>query len=1203
MSGFTQFVSSASAGRVATFGGQLVANAAQGIFALGLASLGVGHAIVSDDSPARNIQFDFQATSEWASRFDFDPSRRPVAAIGHYSFASGELIIENNAQGLQPGGWPSTRIGHPIASGDVLARNIVFDFDLVQLGEMALHFNFAGPNVISSVGGLASTRFGVHEVEAPIFFAPSGWVSTRLGHSIVSGDFLARQVVFDFELVQPASLAAHFNFGGPNVLAARGLDSLQLANPVVDNSALGVFGPGWMSSRLGHSIVSDDLLARSIGFDFAVVSTSSLPIQFVFGGNNRTARFDLGLDSFESGTALVETPPVIYPVGWDSLEVGGLGTMRWLAYPHGVDSLRFGPLTGIHFPGYILGQGLHQTQFGTPDVPGIVFSGMRGTAWGQTGTEVIAPPEDQVLEAPHVDPPEYGDTFVSNYWRVVSLDGFGYSGLSAGVESRVSRSPKFVFVPHTNLFFLHGFPTVGFGIEIVMSPVHPLSRFGTAIVDHARIFPRDLHQTNYGVPKIENTAQAVQFYSGQWGVVWGSPAVFTDQIVLIDTDCTLAASRCGARFSQYATVVNRNQVVRPEGWRSHRMAFFPAGVALGGRPVFPAGFQSHHFAQFWEGRHQVAFAIREFTIGGHHSLIFPRWTRLHNSARVLGAQWLAGTQFGVPDAERLLQTIRMWGRNTLQMGGIEWVSRGPRFVIPLSILPRHIQHGPFVAFGARYLEPAGIDSFRWASATVIGRPVPTVRPRWRQLWEQDLELMGRPGIRNVTPQIWPSGFFGTRFAFRPFWASHSPRYLEPEAIAARFGRARIADSTQTLAIDGLDLTRVGQNTDVWHDPPVTFLPGMRPVFLSGFDSLDMGLWEFLESVVHMQGFQSMTGGDTFVHANSIMFDTRHNLQHGWTQFSTGHMLFGGQDELIVDEFEHVTYGAQYGKPRVSPHTIWARNDTPLQAAQNHPGRSWCDVDKFCQGTHPFHSPTLSAGSAVDGPWFGRARVDGKVTQAADISGSGASRYFFRSGWTNISFGTNYVTPDADTPTRFGFPVVMTDAPQTVRFRSGVAPADDFALFGVTDNGPRFVTNQGLDSFYTGTLDWPDFSTFEVQNLHREVTPVGDKMTIWGDNDPMVHFPREVTPVDSDLTVWGVQWISHSPRWRDLPGFDSFTTDWTEFQRWMKVYNLNFVHFGFAYNLLADYGEPVVSSGDTHISPYGINPVCASPGFEVSHGIV
>jgi len=355
--GFPQTASGVTAGIQTQYGTTTVENAAQGIFAQGVLPVQFGLHLVAGQP---KLEFDFVDLGDptLALHLNFGGANL-LRPISWDSFRSGLADVEKPLDAA-PKGWVSTHFGlHVVSDRPKLG------FDFVDLGNptLALQFNFGPPQMVTSAGGLDSLRFGPIALEAPWTIAPVGWHSLRVGLHLVTD---RPKLEFDFLELGDPTLALHFTFGGANVLAPQGRDSLQFGRPEIENDAQGISAQGIPPAQFGLHLVAGQ---PKLDFDFANATEKlTLPLQFYFGDpNTRTAAVH-GWDSLEvSPWTLVWTRPWfdVFPVGLNATQWGDAKVSPLIIYMQGLYSFQ----AGNNVPrrdGELQGLGFESFEPGTP---------------------------------------------------------------------------------------------------------------------------------------------------------------------------------------------------------------------------------------------------------------------------------------------------------------------------------------------------------------------------------------------------------------------------------------------------------------------------------------------------------------------------------------------------------------------------------------------------------------------------------------------------------------------------------------------------------------------------------------------------------------------------------------------------------------------------------------------------------------------
>ena len=1200
---FPQTAGNVGAGIQTQYGSTTVENAAQGISAVGIRPTGFGLHVVADQP---KLSFDFidlgDPTLALHFRFGGDFVLRPIGADSSL-FGSAELEKPLDAA---PPGWLSQRFGNT-----VVADQPKMYLDFTELGNptLALQFNFGPPQMVTSGGGLDSLQFGRIVLEAPATIAPSGWLSLRFGNTVVADQ---PKLYLDFIDLGDPTLALHFVFGGANVLASRGWDSSALGRPTAENAAQGIFARGIRPTGFGLHVVADQ---PKLLFEFDDASPyMEMPFQFYFGNPNDRQFRPPGWDSlqFDHWTEVWQRPfLLIYPFGYNATQYGSVFSTRLIVYPLGAPLTQYGNNV-IWRDGEVQALGYDSSEFGSAqvEVDNIVRPvGRDMIQWGVMDFEYI-PLVDQYLEFSGLSHSAFSqDAFISNWWREITLpywdlqDAYG----TPFIDFRIRYLDVFQGLNSLNT----GKFQVGFHQDVeAIGRDHSL--FGEPSIDIRQIYTTGWQSSTFG-PDYELRVSFGQQYILPRGFIprlHGEYNIWNrTQYVQHINLCPEQGYYCGVSWPaiQFFTVLNRDRTITPHGTVMTQFSIRAAEVNNTGRALLVSSFDPENFGPWYE-QHMISYYVRYFDFDGWDSFRTTTLHTIHNAARAIYFNGAVFTLFGTDIKPILWRWLFTWGTRQDEHGS-PWVSFSPRGVQIFSNRSHAFLGKPFVDFGSRYLQPVGWDSLtRWPFPILTQKPIPRITPRW--IWDE--YRMGTPTVHNDTPQLWPNGFVSFRSDWG--WISHSPRYVGPEGISAfSVYRPHVEFRNRTIWLWGEDFVRVPQQLRIENVNPDPIVPTLQTIFMSAWcrghewnRCVLAGNPHVWANTLRPTGESFMKLGQPSLFSNGIMFRAHdHSNSLGMIQY--GIPSLNRPQRIWLGEFYHETRGGTQGEeygieppdvpnPRVSPHTIWARLDTPQQAKDNHPGKTFCEVDKFCyQSSHPF-------GPSADGtgPWFGSIKVHTPTgwNGVAEIkcwpSGNQAcQRSFLYVGSPRIENLVRKTSPEGWRSIRFGYPRVTTPTLQYVGVWGSANVDTKFGTAVVTDNGPRFALNVSLGSTFAA-------GNTHIEKLNREVYVSGLNATIWGNNNPMVHYPRVLTPTNTDMTLWGTHWASHSPRWLFFEGHDSLAAWWTVFAYKMRVRNEDQHIRTYKFSIMTEWGQTTISSGVGRINPYGIAAPCVSPHVTVEH---
>ena len=1309
--GFPQTASSVTAGTQTQYGTAAAILEGNGFALAPLYSTEIGPFFVGASA---GIVFDLAAASSPALALHFAFDGAPVlAARGWDSWEAGKSATTNATLSFAPIGFDSF-VAPPMVVG--ASSRLDLDLSATPATDLALHLNFGGASLLSSVGGLYAFSSGAFRLETSVSLDAVGHLSFQSGSIRVGG---SASLLFDFTTapIPARELPLQFPFAGPLVVAsAGGVESFSSGTAHVENELLGVWLTGLSSSaRYGSPYVGEaphvrlDLTSASVpdlalqfvfsgtpllygagnlhsfsAGDFSVATTlpsvapegfrqtllgqpsvgafsglhldfdeaparQGMPFQFYFGGiNTRRVRFTgLGQDFLGvSPWALVWVRPYfrVYPVGLNATQWGEAQVSPLIIYLHGSSLTQYGN-TVIWRDGevqHIGGDSLHLGDIHVAVDNLIRPAGLNASLWGLIDAEYIP----LVTQYVDLDDAEAGfeslvfgeedhpaDTWVSNWWRTLHLPDT-YVTTGYGTPFIDFRLRYLDVAQGTNSLAVGQF-TVGFHQDVDMVG-RDQSAFGEHEVKVRMVYVFGLPSLTFGDPydlRVAFGRRPITFQQGHHPRDYGVPYVWNlTQYVVFAPVCPEPEQYCGAVWGQkhFFVVKNRNRHLYPAGTIQTRFAVRPALVLNAGRALLVGPLENANFGPWYEP-HLIAHYVRYLPMPGTDSFRAVSFHRVHNAASAMYPSGFVATQYG--DLDKILwRWLHQNGRRHDE-SGVPWVSFSPRGFQMVSTREFVRLGKPFIAFGARYLEPPGRPPTFVDHLTVVTqKPIPRIRPQTAAASHR----FGVARIKNVTPQLFVVG--RSMFSSLPSanWVSHSPRYPLPLGTqTTRYGRPDVIFRDRVLPMEGDSSTRVSLLVRVENVDPDPLIPTQQTVFMSEWckgkstqrcalmgdkvESGDGGLIVTGNSIRPYTEFASSTYGEPTVVSMGILFKLEHHPHpFGRTTWGTASLnrpiivSFGTTPMIGIGD---TLYGGDesFGIPPpslarfvVSPHTIWARLDTPAQAIENHKPESkfpFCEIDKFCHSSrHPF-------GESADGtgPWFGAARVhaplgwDGTVPIVCGTSYNPTSerykechRYFARLGEPSIALLRRVVEFDGMRRVRFGYPRLMTPTTRTIRVWNanylGTIVSDAFTV----ENRNVYLPNVtvGQSSVIGAT---------RIENLNRPVYVAGLVATQWGGNNPMVHYPRTVTPVDSDLTQYGVTWVSHSPRTLFLAGFDSFVSEWTDFRGMMWVRQGRRFIRGYGYNVLTEWGTAVVAQAEPVLTPYGIAAPCVSPHVTVEFG--
>lgn len=817
--------------------------------------------------------------------------------------------------------------------------------------------------------------------------------------------------------------------------------------------------------------------------------------------------------------------------------------------------LAFGEL--LYTDTRVIGDGFSSDAYGTPVIINSAeILSPAGTPAGGTGSPTVVNARS-FLYVSGIDSPSIGGGEISLRTRYISLDGL--LGQSFGA-ARVEFLRRFIAQSGSDMAAI-GTPGIG-NRNVSIAPNGIYSGYtGSPVVGYARwITPDGFIATQFGTRVIPEIQQVYpQGIINPWGTatVTNARAVITPPGFL--TTGTEPAQRWGRptvyNLTQYITqefdihsglvppdrpiwtaIENRNRSIGAIGSGMSRLGY--PSIDNNARPLLPAGIDPPSNPEHYKSG-MVAYKIREVPIAGIEAPYLSGWGVVYNDARLLAAAGFQSAAFG---NGTIANTRRTFGN----IGGIEPAAHGTPMVdfrirgisqdSRYSIAPPTIPL-PEVKLYTRYIDGVGYD------ASSYGVPELTIHwniiiPRWTLR-----NYIGSPSVSNNTPEIQTNGKacdeFGETFVrlqWRPVSAQGSNTQL--------FGGAEIAFRDRAIAVSGINTGRIGDRTTVsWIgvQPPSTQLVDLNayeahPGFGIGEPYAQVPPPAVNQQVLYLTGIDSAKYGSASITANTI------RVEPGYQELSVGEPFVSLKIRTIMVQPFPDSSVFDPGKPRISPHTIWAVMEAPDQAQQNNPASGalhYVDgLDQYPPGS-VFGLPEISLKNRVVSVFWRNEDIQTHFGQA------------------QLFNKRSYIRPDGIRSQRFGWHSIPTTPQVAEQFDSA-----DGALFGSHEIG--FPEYTGSLTIYPNGFDAKQISPQLVENFIRYVGAEGFDSSALGtlknQDGPYMWQGLRVGPLmptipsGSDMSQFGVQWISHRVRNLEMTGFDAFVCSYQleKFDKRMRV---------------------------------------------------
>lgn len=869
-----------------------------------------------------------------------------------------------------------------------------------------------------------------------------------------------------------------------------------------------------------HSGVFGDVLIQHRSHSVFVQSINEIPIGKWTRIELQDVSLSIGLgEQFAAGLPTVENKlRTIYPQGIEWQKGNGIAwvseRVRSVLVGLGVLS-QFGKAAVSKYP-IIEHKGFDGIQFGQPEINNrnqYVFTGnIYPPAMGLPTIDFFN--RTIQLDEQGLDVFQSGDTWVSHWRRRIFTQGtdnlfIGKAWVSQGarlIEPIAIEPPDFRQ------------PKLGY-TQYIAPESWDSSAFGTRIIPELqRIeFENGIHALDFGLGNVFNHLQKTKPFSFEtqdrfgWAFVWNTRQyIYPIHDDLGGTTPPVLAGR--------THILNRNRHIGAIG--IHAPSILEPLVYLNARVIAPNGLDSLAF-----GKHMIAFRIRSVLPENWDSLITTRWGVVYNAARVIEPIGFDGSQFRQPEIVNTRRYYRWVSAGEQTEWGLPMVDFAVRHIIPYQgIKPDYYLPAPTVHMMTRMIGVKGFNSLQFGKAS-LAIHWNKIAPRFPYR-----ELFGWAEVCNVTPEL---HFKGADMAdFGAIDVQLLTRYVQPETVEnLLIGKPHIGDRNKKIQPNTTHLLKFGQHK-IWHlTTPVNYsrviYPGGIP---SDFD--EVGRHTLRDNIIRPSGIASI--------ANFGKHEVRSNIIH--VEIGIGNDNIGNHKvELSRRTIQLHEKGIMpnngLGKPILSPLTIWATHDTPIQAKNNHQGDVWHDVDdwQFYQ-TGKLGKPTIS--------------------QFSDIQLQARGSDTLQIGSHSVELSCREIAPTGFLSFRMGW-VVVSDGVEEIEQVESV----DFAAVGYHRVAFPISRNQTIQPHGVSSNQ---FGKQEIQLFNRNITPKSWDSRQFGysrgtQNDYMpqslcVYFPKPVLPENWDSAEYGKVTVSLFIRTIEPVGFDNFLMEYDlmKFNQRMRV---------------------------------------------------
>lgn len=584
------------------------------------------------------------------------------------------------------------------------------------------------------------------------------------------------------------------------------------------------------------------------------------------------------------------------------------------------------------------------------------------------------------------------------------------------------------------------------------------------------------------------------------------------------------------KWPQWLVIENRSRYLGVTG--NHMAKFGRPEIYNNARPIKPGGFNYPALGTVFISHH-----TRPIYFEGLEPPYISGWHNVWNSAKVISPLGIDSARFEKPSVVNTRRYFPWIGNIESQVFGEPMVSfriRELTFEHRYGIAPIYIPIHE-VKLYTRYLEAQG-DEFGKVGLPALSIHRKIITTRWTHR-----EYFGSPELKNLTPELMTRGRNFEEFghpSIRTQWreifiqgdqATFIPKPvigyrtrkitvtpIKPGGVGAKLvvkGTASPPLTAQYIYLN--DVSNWDDGSDQGEE--VTTIKdgfGIRPPSPAG------GTPRVRSNVLRPTGFSTMRIGDLDIVSNGILIENGIKLADECgtprLQLKIRRMYVDGMNERIT-----------VGKPRLSPHTIYAVTGGTNQAKNNHPDRH-------------LHFVNSNNGNRDPGEVFGNPRVWMRKPYSNNVEGIRSKLEF---GTARVRLYKRYIEVKGLQAYRFGWHEVG-DGTKTLTHRGG----GNWMEMGRPSIKRVEVIDLTTRVHLSGT-NYSGYGTVKISNWIRTVRPNGiNSLSMGSSRSGTLYMPqslnvgprRPTIPTGTNMQRFGTTYIGHLVRELKIVGFDSFT---------------------------------------------------------------
>ncbi len=494
------------------------------------------------------------------------------------------------------------------------------------------------------------------------------------------------------------------------------------------------------------------------------------------------------------------------------------------------------------------------------------------------------------------------------------------------------------------------------------------------------------------------------------------------------------------KWSEWTAIANRNKVIGAIGTPMQKFGY--SQVDNNARLIQPVGLLATNF-----DKSMIAERVRPLPIVGIEAPLMTSWHVAYNAARVISPKGSIHTLTGNAEAVKTRRYYDRVGRiDSFESGTAMIAYRIRRLEIEkrYSIAPPLINLSS-VALYTRYVSFNGYETAKYGLAS-LSIHFRIITPRWAHV-----ERVGSPALRNVTPELLSIGHDSQAYGVAKIRTQWRNVYAVG-SNASLIGLLKISDTKQHLSVTGFVDSLASQKHTVVKTASAPY--SKQYIFLNDENGDDGGegfgikppgipIPFFNQNVLYHEGHLSSKFGTQFIWGNNLVIRSGIAIDNVPNSLSVRN-----KNNVISLEGKGIVNVVAVGKPRLSPHTIYAVKEAPDQAKRNH----------LVSGLHYV--------GEFDKKGFGNPKLESTIR--AVYPRWSVNSYLYNVGKPTLTSTLTIVYAEGFRLGRFGVPKIPFTL-QTVESKLGLYST----LFGTTSIkrppyiGPQTLLPKGVDSFSSG----------------------------------------------------------------------------------------------------------------------------------------